>query len=248
MEIGIYTFAELGDAGPAVRMRELLEEVDAGRAGRPRRLRRRRAPPPGLRRLGTCRGTGGGRGGDDPDQADQRGQRAQLRRPGAGVRGVRDRRPALERPRRDHGRARLVHRVVPAVRLRPRRLRRAVRREARAAARAAGGRTRHVVGQASPVDRRSRCLPTPGAGSAPDLGRRRRLAAVRDSRRGARPADGARDHRRAAGAVRPVRRAPPAGPRSRPATSRSRSASTRTGTSPTPRSRQPTSSFLRTPR
>ena len=37
------------------------------------------------------------------------------------------------RPRRDHGRARLVHRVLPAVRLRPRRLRRALRREAAAA-------------------------------------------------------------------------------------------------------------------
>ena len=27
MEIGVYTFAELGEAGPAARMRELLEEV-----------------------------------------------------------------------------------------------------------------------------------------------------------------------------------------------------------------------------
>ena len=39
------------------------------------------------------------------------------------------------RPGRDHGRARLVHRILPAVRLRPRRLRRAVRREARSPAR-----------------------------------------------------------------------------------------------------------------
>jgi hypothetical protein len=28
MQVGIYTFAELGDAGPAVRMRELLEEAE----------------------------------------------------------------------------------------------------------------------------------------------------------------------------------------------------------------------------
>ena len=105
---------------------------------------------------------------------------------------------------------RLVHRVVPAVRLQPRRLRRAVRREARAAARAARRRTRDLVRQAPRGDRRSRRLPASGAGSAAGLGRGRRLAGVRDPRREARPADGARDHRRTARAVRPVRRAPPA--------------------------------------
>ena len=67
--------------------------------------------------------------------------RAQLRRPGARVPGVRDARPALGRPRRDHGRARVVHRVVPAVRLRPARLRHAVRREARPAARSCATRS-----------------------------------------------------------------------------------------------------------
>ena len=63
--------------------------------------------------------------------------RAQLRRSGARLPGFRDARPAVGRSRRDHGRTRLVRRVVPALRLRPRRLRRAVRREARAPARAA---------------------------------------------------------------------------------------------------------------
>ena len=62
---------------------------------------------------------------------------AQLRRSGARLPGLRHARPPLRRARGDHGGTRLVHRVVPAVRLRPRRLRRAVRREARAAARAA---------------------------------------------------------------------------------------------------------------
>ena len=46
-----------------------------------------------------------------------------------------------------------LHRVLPAVRLRPRRLRRAVRREARPAARAARGRARHLGG--APPARRS---------------------------------------------------------------------------------------------
>ena len=53
------------------------------------------------------------------------------------------------RPRRDHGRARLLHRILPAVRLRSRRLRRAVCRKARPAAEAARQREGHLVGQAA---------------------------------------------------------------------------------------------------
>ena len=60
------------------------------------------------------------------------------------------------RARRDHGRPRLVHRVVPAVRLRARRLRRAVRRKARPAARAQRRRARHLVGQHRAADQRPR--------------------------------------------------------------------------------------------
>ena len=58
-------------------------------------------------------------------------------------------RPHLQRPRRDHGRARLVHRVVPALRLRPQRLRLAVRREARSAPQDPRRREGDLVGQAS---------------------------------------------------------------------------------------------------
>ena len=72
-----------------------------------------------------------------------------LRRPRAGLPGLRHPRPAVLRPRRGHRRPRLVRRVVPAVRLRPGPLRRAVRREARPAARAARLRARHLVRPAS---------------------------------------------------------------------------------------------------
>lgn len=58
-----------------------------------------------------------------------------------------------------------------------------------------------------PLGRRS-CAA--GAGSAPGLGRRRRHARVCRPRRDARAADGARDHRRHAGAVRAVRGGAPA--------------------------------------
>ena len=156
----------------------------ARRPGRPRRLRRRRAPPPRLRGLLAGRRARRRGRAHAPDPAHERGHRAQLRRPGARLPGLRDARPALRRPRGDHGRARLVHRVVPALRLRPRRLRRAVRREARPAARAARrpsasrGRARHRA----PLRRRRR-LPAPAAGPAADLDRRRRHAAVGRARR-----------------------------------------------------------------
>ena len=56
-----------------------------------------------------------------------------------------------------------------------------------------------------------------GAGAASRVGRRRRHAGVGGARGDARPADGARDHRRAPGALQAVRRAPsPSRRRSRP--------------------------------
>ena len=70
---------------------------------------------------------------DDADPAHERRDRPQLGRPGPRVPGVLDRRPHLARPSGDHGRPRLLHRVVPAVRIRPPRLRPAVRTEARRA-------------------------------------------------------------------------------------------------------------------
>ena len=59
-----------------------------------------------------------------------RRHRAELGRPRARLRALLDARRRLGRPRRGDPRARLLHRVVPALRLRPRRLRAAVRGEA----------------------------------------------------------------------------------------------------------------------
>ena len=159
VELGIYTFAELTSGlGPEERLRDLLEEIeladqvglDVFGVGEHHR--------PDFAVSAPAVVLAGRRGADEADPAHERGQRAQLRRPGPRLPGLRDARPALGRPRRDHGRPRLVHRVVPALRLRPRRLRRALRREARAAARAA--RAERVTWRAAPrADRRPRRLP-----------------------------------------------------------------------------------------
>ena len=130
------------------------------------------------------------------------------------------RRRGLERARRGHPRARLVHRVLPAVRLRPRRLRGAVRGEARSVRRAAR-RRQPVTWRARPappltqparVPDRSRPAPLTtwvGVGGSPAVGR---------ARRALRPAADARHHRRRPRAVRPLRRALPPGARpARPA-------------------------------
>ena len=96
------------------------EAVLADEVGR-RLLRRRRAPPRRLRRLGA---RGRARRHRRPHRAHParlRGHGAQLRRPGARLPALRHARRGLERPGRGHPRPRLVHRVVPAVRLRPRR-------------------------------------------------------------------------------------------------------------------------------
>ena len=120
----------------------------------------------------------------------------------------------LGRARRDHGRARLVHRVVPALRLRPRRLRLAVRREAAsscsrsATARRSPGRGEHRA----PLNDLG-VYPRPDAEPAAGLGRGRRHAAIGRACRHARPAAGARHHRRRAGALRAARRALPRGGR-----------------------------------
>ena len=113
MELGLYTFAER-TPDPAhrpvgQRRRAPARSARGGRAGRPagaRRVRRRRASPPRVRGLGAGGGAGRGRRAHQADQADQRRDRAQLGRPGARVPAVRDARPALRRPGRDHGRAR----------------------------------------------------------------------------------------------------------------------------------------------
>ena len=120
------------------------QPAGGGRAGRPRRsrrVRRRGAPPPRLRGLVTGRRAGRDRGPHREDPTDERRDRAQLGRSGQGVPGLRHARPSVRRAGGDHGGPRLLHRVLPAVRIRPRRLRRAVLREAAAAPGAAGARS-----------------------------------------------------------------------------------------------------------
>ena len=132
MELGVYTFAELTSGlGPEQRLRNLIEEIEladevgldvfgvgehhrpdfavsspatvlAAAAVRTKRIRLTSA----VNVLSS----------DDPIRVFQQ---------------FATRRPPLGRPRRDHGRTRLLHRVVPALRLRPRRLRPALRGEAR---------------------------------------------------------------------------------------------------------------------
>ncbi|CAA9466764.1 MAG: Putative oxidoreductase, partial [uncultured Solirubrobacteraceae bacterium] len=127
--------------------------------------------------------------------------------------------PAVGRARGDHGRPRLVHRVLPALRLRPRRLRRAVRREARPAAGATRRRPRHVVGTPpSRAGRRGRLAAAP-PGPVAGVDRRRRLSAVRGPRRHAGTAPDPGDHRRSAGALRALGR--PLSRRRRPRRTRS---------------------------
>ena len=95
-------------------------------------------------------------------------------------------RSPVRRPRRDHGRPRLVHRVVPALRVRPPRLRRAVRREARRCCSDSGeervtwsGRHRppHRPGRLPASGRRSRCR----SGSRSAARRSRRCAPGRSA-------------------------------------------------------------------
>ena len=70
-----------------------------------------------------------------PDHAVDRGERAVHRRPGPAVPADSDGRHRQRQPTcRDHRRPRLLHRLLPAVRLRPGRLRPALRRQARPAA------------------------------------------------------------------------------------------------------------------
>ena len=107
----------------------------ARRSRRARRLRARRASPARLRDFGAGGGAGGRRRAHEAHPPDERRDGAVVGRSGARLPAIRHARSHLGRPRRDHGRARLVHRVVSAVRLRSRRLRDAVRGEARSPAR-----------------------------------------------------------------------------------------------------------------
>ena len=197
----MHTFADVsldpGGVGPAQRVRELVEEIEladevgldfygVGEHHRPDFA----ASAPAMILAAAPRGPA--------HPADQRRHGAELGRPGAGLPAVRDAGPALHRPRRDHGRARLLHRVLPALRLRPRRLRRAVRGEARPAARRSARAAGHLVGPAP----RRRC--TPGVYPRPVQDPLPIWVAVGGTPKSvvragaARPAADARDHRRRA--------------------------------------------------
>ena len=152
LELGLDTFGDVTvdaageplplDVGDAQRRRR-------GRARRPRRarlLRHRRAPPQGLRRVRARRGAGGDRRPDEPDPPRIGGHGAQLRRSGARVPALLHARRRLEWPCRGDPRPRLVHRVVPALRLRARAVRAALRGEAAALRGAAQGGARDLVG------------------------------------------------------------------------------------------------------
>ena len=137
MELGVYSFGDIHrnpvtreQVSPGQRHAGPAGADPAGRAGRPGLLRHRRAPP---RRTTRCPTPA-------PCWPRRRGRRARIglcsavtvpqhRGPGPGLPAVRHHRPDLAGPGRADGRAGLVHRVLPAVRRRAVRLRRAVRRE-----------------------------------------------------------------------------------------------------------------------
>ncbi len=157
----------------------------ADRACRPRRARRvrpRRAPSPGLRDFGAGGGAGGGGRAHETHQADERRDGAVVRRSGARLPAVRHARLRLGRAGGDHGRARRVHRILPAVRLRSRGLRDAVRGKPRASARHPQG-ARGPTGGAGAVRRwtarasiRALCR-TPCPSGSPRAARRSRWRA-----------------------------------------------------------------------
>ena len=161
------------------------------------------------------------------------GDGAQHRRSGARLPALLDAQRDLERARRGDPRPRIVHRVVSALRLRPRRLRACCSRRSSSCSRSCStsgpvtwtGRTRAPLTRISSCTRRS-------STAAAHVGRRRRQPGVGGPRRAPRPAADARDHRRQPAALRAVRRPLPAGARSSSASRRCRSACTRRATSP----------------
>ena len=223
MELGVYTFAELGAAAREQRMRDLIEEIELADQVGPRRLRRRRASPARLRRLRARGRARRRRGAHETDPADQRGHRPQLRRS----------RSAYSRSSRRSTCSRAAApRSWPAAARSSSRFRSSATtsttttscspRSSSCCSQIRDVRARDVVGQAP--RRRSRTSASTRGRSRirSGLGGGRRHALVGGARRAARPADGARDHRRPAGALRAVRRAVPprrgrGGPRAGPA-------------------------------
>ena len=112
-----------------------------------------------------------------------------------------------------HPRAGLQHRLVPALRLRPGRLRGALRGEDRAVRPAAQGRTRQLEGHDPGPAPRSGRRTAPRVRALPGMARRGRQSGIGHSRRPARLLAHAGDHRRAPGALRALRPALSSSPR-----------------------------------
>src|SRR5699024_3654863 len=101
------------------------------------------------------------------DPPDQFGHRPQFGGPGTGVGAVRHDRPVVRRTGRDHRRRRVLHRVLPVVRLRPAGLFRPVPGEAPAAAVDPRGESADLVRPVAPGSARGRYSPRAYAGTIP---------------------------------------------------------------------------------
>ena len=210
MQFGAYTFVETrrdpATGEPVDVDKTFAERHRADRAcgpRRPRRVRARRASSAGLRGVGAGGGLGRGGRAHQAHSLDERGHRAVVGRSGARLSAIRHPRSHLGRAGRNHGRTRLVHRVLPAVRLRPQRLRRAVRREARPPAcnpRQPQARGKALIARRSRAraSTRARCNNRCRSGSPRAARRNRSRAPARSA------AAGDCDHRRRAGALRPL--------------------------------------------
>ena len=177
------------------------------RGGRNRLLQHRRALPHRVHGLGEpCRARRD-RQPNGTHPARKRRDRAQHTGSGPAVHRLRHARRRLERPRAADRRTRLADRVVPALRIRPRRLRGVVRGEARPPRAPAPRTARDLVGQLPVRAHEPVREPADPAGAHPDLGRRRRQPTIGRARRALRPAVDARGHRRKARALRALRRA-----------------------------------------
>ncbi len=243
MELGIYTFAEMSPdpktgqlISPASALRDLIEEIEladqlgldvfgVGEHHRPDFV----VSAPAVVLAAAAART-------KTDPPDQRGHRALLRRSGARLPGVRHARPASPAagPRSWPGRGSFIE-SFPLFGYDLSDYDELFAEKLELLLAAARQRDGHLVGPASRrrstisasirARCRTRCPIWVAVGGTPEsVGPRRH----------ARPADGARHHRRRAGALRAVGRALPRGGRAAPATipRSSRSASTRTATSP----------------
>ena len=119
----------------------------------------------------------------------------------------------LQRSGRGHPRARIVHRVVPALRLRPDDYEELFEEKLELFAELLKAEPVTWDGHTRAAADATRRLPAPRERPAHDLDRRRRQPGVRGARRPVRVLADARDHRRVAGAVHAVRRALPRGAR-----------------------------------